>query len=266
MSDAAGSLFDVSGRVTLVTGAASGIGLAMAEVMATGGATVVMADIDAAGLEREAQRLRAAGGRVQARVLDIARGPDVHAAVEAIVAEHGRLDVAFANAGVSAGPSFAQPEGRLDAVSPEHWARMLEINLTGAFETLRAAAKPMRQQRDGRIVVTASISGMKASPVSGYAYVAAKAALINLVRQAAAELGPDGVLVNAIAPGFIVTNLASGRLRNDPAAAAALAESVPLRRVGTPGELKGLALFLASPASSYVTGAIIPVDGGVTAT
>ena len=106
---------------------------------------------------------------------------------------------------------------------------------------------------------------MRASPVSGYAYVAAKAALINLVRQAAVELGPRNVRVNAIAPGYIATNLAGGRLKRDPELARELQERVPLGRIGQPEDLKGVALFLASPASSYVTGAVIPVDGGVTA-
>ena len=209
-----------------------------------------------------ARHLDAHAGRV-----DIADREGLHAAVDAVAERAGRLDVVFANAGVSAGPSHvAAPQGRLADVSPEAWDRSLAINLDGAFETMRAAARHMIPRGEGSIVVTASISGMKASPVSGYAYVAAKAALIGLVRHACTELGPHGVRINAIAPGFIVTNLAGGILGRDEALAARLSELVPLRRVGTADELKGVALFLASRASSYVTGTVIPVDGGVTAT
>jgi NAD(P)-dependent dehydrogenase (short-subunit alcohol dehydrogenase family) len=106
---------------------------------------------------------------------------------------------------------------------------------------------------------------MRASPVSGYGYVAAKAALINVVRHAALELAPHNVLVNAIAPGFIATNFAGGRLKKDPALSAEISRQIPLGRLGQAEELKGIALFLASPASSYITGTLIPVDGGVTA-
>lgn len=150
------------------------------------------------------------------------------------------------------------------AMDPARWHDSIAINLTGAFETMRAAAVPMQARRAGSIIVTASVSGMKASPVSGYPYVAAKAALINLVRHAAVELGPDNVRVNAIAPGFIVTNIAGGAMR-DPAQANALGAQVAMGRVGQAAEVAGVVLFLASAASSYVTGVLIPVDGGLTA-
>ncbi len=141
----------------------------------------------------------------------------------------------------------------------------MKVNLTGVFATLQAAARHMKAQRSGRIVVTSSIAGIKGDPMVGYAYAAAKAALNNLVRQAALELAPYNVLVNAIAPGPFYTNLAGGRTRRDPEAAKAFEKRVPLGRIASTEEIKGLALLLASPASSYITGAVIPVDGGATA-
>ena len=260
-----GDLFGLPGQVAFVTGAASGLGLAATEAMAGAGAHVAMADVDAAGLEREAARLRAAGLAVTTHLLDVGDTARVHAVVAEVAAAHGRLDVCFANAGVSSGPSFMiAPAGKMANMSPETWDANLRVNLTGAFETMRAAAGPMQRQRSGSIIVTASISGMKASPVSGYPYVAAKAALINLVRHAAVELGPDNVRVNAIAPGVLVTGIAGGAMR-DPARAAEMGATIPLRRVGQPMEVGGVVLFLASPAASYVTGTLLPIDGGMTA-
>ncbi len=260
-------LFDVDGRSVLVTGAASGIGRAIADAMAQAGARVTLADIDGEGAEGAAAALRGRGLSAEAVRLDVADRQGLHEAVDAVAARQGGLDAVFANAGISAGPSHVlSPRGRLDAVDPAAWDHAMQVNLGGAFETVRAAARHMIPKGAGSIVVTASISGMTASPVSGYAYVAAKAALINLVRHACTELGPHGVRINAVAPGFIVTNLAGGALGRDEALAAQLSERVPLRRVGRAEELQGVALFLASDASSYVTGTVIPVDGGVTAT
>jgi len=261
---AAARLFDVRDRVAFVTGAAGGLGLAMAEAMAENGATVVMTDIDGRALRTSAARLRDAGYTVEHAVLDIADGAAVRRAIDDAAARLGRLDVVFANAGISAGPGFTQPEGRLEAVAQAAWERVLAINLTGTFSTIQAAARHMKVQGSGRIVVTASIAGLAAEPLVGYAYVATKAAVANLVRQAARELAPHGVLVNAIAPGPFRTNIGGGRI-DDPAVAAAFETLVPLGRIAAPEEIKGLALLLASPAASFITGAVIPIDGGMTA-
>jgi len=262
----ANPLFDVSGQVVLVTGAASGLGWAIAEVMAAHEAAVTLVDIDGAGLEHAVRQLAAQGYRAESAVVDISDRDALQATIDRCAHARGRLDVVFANAGVTAGPSYLiAPEGEIDRTDLERWDRSLEINLHGTFDTMRAAAAPMKRQKSGRIVVTASISGMRASPVSGYGYVAAKAALINLVRHAAVELGPHNICVNAIAPGFFVTKLAGGRLKHDAEMARQLAARVPLRRLGLPEDIKGLALFLAAPASGYITGAVIPIDGGVTA-
>ncbi len=259
------ALFDVRGHVALVTGAASGLGLAMAEVMAEYGARGSLADKDKAGLAREVARLAAAGYEVEAAEVDVADLAALRRTVEDVAQRHGRLDAAFANAGISAGPSFMTAEGAMNAVAIAKWNEVLQINLTSVFETIRAASVPMKRQKSGRIVVTASVAGLKAERMVGYAYAATKAAIINVVRVAALELAPFNVMVNAIAPGPFLTNIAGGRLHREPEIVRQFEQIVPLRRMADPKELKGLALLLASPASSYITGTVIPIDGGISA-
>jgi len=259
------ALFDVRGHVTIVTGAASGLGLAMAEVMAENGSVVTMLDIDAVGLDAAVTRLKEAGHAVEAIGLDVGDTARLRATIDAVAEKHGRLDVVFANAGISAGRSFQFPEGEIDAVDIDKWQQVLQVNLTSVFVTLQAAAERMKAQRSGRIIVTSSIGGIRAERMVGYAYAATKAAVNNLVRQAALELAPYNVLVNAIAPGPFLTNIAGGRLHREPETVQKFADMVPLGRIARPDELKGLALLLASPASSFITGAVIPIDGGATA-
>ena len=259
------ALFDVRGHVTIVTGAASGLGLAMAEVMAENGSVVTMLDIDAVGLDAAVTRLKEAGHAVEAIGLDVGDTARLRATINAVAEKHGRLDVVFANAGTSAGRSFQFPEGEIDAVEIDKWQQVLHVNLTSVFVTLQAAAGRMKAQRSGHIIVTSSIGGIRAERMVGYAYAATKAAVNNLVRQAALELAPYNVLVNAIAPGPFLTNIAGGRLHREPETVQKFADMVPLGRIARPDELKGLVLLLASPASSFITGAVIPIDGGTTA-
>jgi NAD(P)-dependent dehydrogenase (short-subunit alcohol dehydrogenase family) len=258
-------LFDIAGQVAFVTGAASGLGLAMAEVMAANGARVTMADVDGAVLGAEVVRLRAEGFAVEAVVVDVADRDAVHHAVDGAASHGGRLDIVFANAGISAGPGFKETVGQIENVARDAWDKVLQINLTGVFTTIQAAARHMKAQGSGRIVVTSSVAGLRAEPPVGYAYAATKAAVANLVRQAALELAPFNVLVNGIAPGPFLTNIAGGRLRREPERQAEFAASVPLKRLAQPDEIKGLALLLASPAGSFITGTVIPIDGGATA-
>ena len=240
----ANRMFELTGQVAMVTGAASGLGRAFAEVLADHGAHVALIDLDTERLTKVAEAIASRGGRVETHELDIGDTHSLHALIDAIAARHGRLDIAFANAGISAGRGYAVPEGRIEMVSPERWDRVLQVNLTGTFATMQAAARAMRPRRYGRIIVVASIAGLKSEPLVGYAYAATKAAVVNLVRHAALDLADDNVLVTGIAPGPFRTNIAGGRI-NEPEVEAAFAEMVPLGRIGEVDEIKGLALLLA---------------------
>jgi NAD(P)-dependent dehydrogenase (short-subunit alcohol dehydrogenase family) len=259
-------LFDVTGNVSLVTGAGSGLGLAMAEVMADNGARVIMVDINADRLNTIVARMQAANLAVEAAVADVGDASRLREVIDGAAKKHGRLDSVFANAGISAGPGFAMtPKGQIDAIDMALWEKVLRVNLTSVLVTMAAAAAHMKRQGSGRIIVTSSSAGLMAEPLVGYGYVAAKAAITNLVRQAALELAPYNIMVNAICPAAFITNLAGGVMSHDPVAKAKMEERVALHRLAKTEEIKGLALLLASPASSFITGAAIPIDGGLTA-
>ncbi|HEY6992980.1 MAG TPA: SDR family oxidoreductase, partial [Xanthobacteraceae bacterium] len=186
--------------------------------------------------------------------------------IDGAAQRHGRLDAVFANAGITSGPGFAlSPSGSIDAMDLALFRRAIDLNLTATFMTIRFAAAHMKRQRSGSIIATTSIAGMHADALVGYGYVAAKAAVGNIVRQAAVDLASHNVRVNAIAPGPFLTNIAGGRLHREPDVVAKFVGAVPMRRLGRPDEIKGLALLLASPAGSFITGAVIPIDGGTTA-
>jgi NAD(P)-dependent dehydrogenase (short-subunit alcohol dehydrogenase family) len=253
-------LFDVRGARVIVTGAASGLGLAMAEVLADCGARVMLADIDAVGLDEIATVFTARGCDVATTSVDVSDAGSVRAAFAHAVSAYGGLDVVFANAGIAAVPGYAIEGGQeLHTVTDDAWAKVIGVNLDGVLHTMRAAAAVMKPQGSGRIVVTASTAGLRADPMVCYGYAASKAAVINLARQAALELAPHGVHVNVIAPGPIKTRIGGGVTPESEREWAAL---VPLGRMGEPDELKGLALLLASPAASFITGAVITIDGG----
>jgi NAD(P)-dependent dehydrogenase (short-subunit alcohol dehydrogenase family) len=258
-------LFNVKGHVTIVTGAASGLGLAYAEVMAENGATVVMADLNPITLEQHVGRLKAAGCTVEGVVLDVVDTEALREAIDSAAKRHGRLDALFANAGISAGPgTLLTPDGAIDKFDVAAYQRAIDINMTSTLLAMRFAVPHMKRRKSGSIVVTASIAGIQAEPICGYGYVASKAAVINIVRQAAVELAPFNIRVNSIAPGPFLTNIADGRLKKQPEVVKLFADMVPLGRVASTDEIKGLALLLASPAGSYLTGTVIPIDGGAT--
>jgi len=262
--DEAARLFSVQGNAALVTGAGSGLGLAMAEVMAANGARVMLADIDPDRLKQAEAAFQARGQDVVTAVADVSEPGQAPRLVTRTVEEFGRLDAVFANAGINRGRSLAYPDGAIEEFSLEAWKQVMDTNLFGVFATLRACAPVMRKQRSGSIVVTASTASLRAEPLMPYAYVAAKAAVVNLVRQAALDLIRFGVRVNAIAPGPFVTNIGAHR---PPSAAydAAWLPTIPMGRKAHPDEIKGIALLLASPASSFVTGSVWTIDGGATA-
>ena len=265
------SRFDVAGFGVVVTGGASGIGLACGEVLAAHGARVTLIDVDAAAAAAEASRLQGEGLDVRGAVADVTD----HAALDRVIDEaaelYGRLDVAFANAGIDSGPGFVgawagtdRPrveEGALERYTDERWDRVIDINLNGIFATARAATRHMRPRGYGRIIVTTSLAATKVEPVIGSAYMAAKAGARHFMHSIALELAAYGITVNAIAPGFFVTNIGGGHAHN-PELQAAVAKDIPMHRVGRPDDIKALALFLASPASEYITGQEIVIDGG----
>jgi NAD(P)-dependent dehydrogenase (short-subunit alcohol dehydrogenase family) len=267
MTEVLEEIFDVRGARALVTGAASGLGFAFAEVLADCGAHVTLTDVDDATLQGSTQALAERGLSVRSEVVDVSDRDAVRRAVDGVVSEHGGLDVVFANAGLGAVPGFSIPEGQtVDAVDPNVLDRVLRVNLRGAINTIGAASAVMKRQRSGRIVATSSIAGLQAEPLVCYGYVSSKAAIINVVRQAALELAPYGICVNAIAPGPVKgTRIGAGvTLDPTPEAEANWARMIPMGRMGTPAELKGLALLLASPASSFITGFTHVIDGGAT--
>jgi NAD(P)-dependent dehydrogenase (short-subunit alcohol dehydrogenase family) len=258
-------LFDVRDVRAVVTGAASGLGFAMAEVLADCGARVTLADIDGDLLEESTKALEDRGGRVRGSVVDVSDADRVRALFDDVVAADGGVDVVFANAGIATNPGFAVEGGEcIDAIDRDAWDTVIGVNLNGIMFTISNAAAAMRRQGGGRIIVTSSIAGLRPEPVVCYSYIASKAALLNVVRQAALDLAPDNVLVNAICPGpFKGTRIGGGAtLDPDPETEEQWVGTIPVRRMAEPEELKGLVLLLASPAGSFITGAAHVIDGG----
>jgi NAD(P)-dependent dehydrogenase (short-subunit alcohol dehydrogenase family) len=264
-------LFNVSGHGAVVTGGASGIGLGFAEALAANGARVTLLDVHSQRVENEVQRLRGAGLDVRGETVDVTDHKALDAAVDEAAREYGRLDVVCANAGVDSGVGFVGSwvgtqrervvEGALENYTDERWNRVIDINLNGVFATARAAARHMKPRKSGRIIITTSMAATHIEGAIGSAYMAAKAGAAHFMRCAALELAAYNITVNAIAPGFIVTNIGGGHAHN-PETQKAVGKVIPMHRVGFPEDLEGLLLFLASPGSSYITGQEILVDGG----
>jgi len=181
--------------------------------------------------------------------------------VDGIVATHGRIDIAFANAGIARGRPPLLPEGWLDDMNMDDYNALIDVNLHGVVYTVQAAAAHMKRQKSGSIVTTASTAGLRNDPYTPYSYTIAKAAVVNFTKQAAHDLARWNVRVNAIAPGPFKTNLGGGG-PTSPEAEALWNAVIPLGRMGNPSEIRGLALLLASNASSFMTGGVYPVDGG----
>jgi NAD(P)-dependent dehydrogenase (short-subunit alcohol dehydrogenase family) len=249
-------LFDLTGRVAIVTGGSRGLGREMAEGLAEAGAKLVLCARRAEWLAPTAADLRAAGHSVEFAECDVADAHQVQAVVDLAVRAFGRVDILVNNAGLSWG---AEPE----EMPLDKWHRVLDANLTGAFLFAQAAGRVMLERQAGSIINIASVAGLQGL-VGGphYAgYAASKAGLLGLTRELAASWGRKGIRVNAIAPGFFHSRLADPVI---PLAEPTIKARYPIPRVGNPGELKGVCVFLASDASSYITGQTIVVDGGGT--
>jgi NAD(P)-dependent dehydrogenase (short-subunit alcohol dehydrogenase family) len=251
-------MMDFSGKVALVTGAAMGIGAAVAELFAERGAKLALLDRDRASLEALATRLRAFGSEVESIVGDLRELLVLEAAVKRAVDRFGQLDVLSNNAGV-------QRYGTLESTTDETWDEVYDINLKSVFRLSRLAVPHLRKTR-GAIVNMASVQGL-ASQANVVAYTSAKHALIGLTRAAAVDHAAEGIRVNAVAPGSVDTPMMSYALSlaDDPVALRAEVENMhPLRRMAKPREIAEVVAFLASDRASFVTGAVYVVDGGLT--
>lgn len=265
------SRFDVTGFGVIVTGGASGLGLAYGEVLAAHGARVTLIDVDAEALGAHTDRLVGDGLDVRGAVADVTDHAALDRAIDEAAERYGRLDVAFANAGIDPGVGFvgawaggSRPrveEGAIEHYADERWNRVIDINLNGIFATVRAATRHMRPRRSGRIIITTSLAATTVEGAIGSAYLAAKAGARHFMHAVALELAAFGITANAIAPGFFVTNIGGGHAHK-PEVQAAISKDIPMHRVGRPDDIKALALFLASPASGYITGQEIVIDGG----
>jgi NAD(P)-dependent dehydrogenase (short-subunit alcohol dehydrogenase family) len=260
-------LFDIQNQVVVVTGAASGIGLAYAEVMALNGAKVTLVDLDEKALADAVLSLKTQGAEAYGEVADVTQTDSLTRAIDAVMARHGRLDVVFANAGISGGPGFLKgdgernPSGEVENLSLAVWEKVFATNVTSVFQTVQIVVPHMKKQGGGRIIVTSSISASMPESLVSSIYATSKGTVGHMVRQYAFELAKYNILVNAIAPGPVVTNIGGGRLKMADARKP-FEQATPLGKIAQPADLQGAAIFLASPASSMVTGTQIVIDGG----
>lgn len=248
----------LDGQAAIVTGAARGIGLAIAERLATDGADVVMADLDGRGVVAAADRLAASvgrPGRVNGMAADCSDRAEVERIIAACLDRFGRLDVFVANAGIGL------PVPLLDT-SDDVWDRTMAINLRGVFLGVQLAGQAMRSRGGGRIVATASTNAFWMETDLA-AYDASKAGVVGLIRTAAMELAPDRITVNAVGPGLIVTDL-TREMAEDPDRARVYLRQIPAGRFGTPKDVAGAVAFLVSADATWITGHVLVVDGGQT--
>jgi NAD(P)-dependent dehydrogenase (short-subunit alcohol dehydrogenase family) len=252
-------MYDLKGKVAIITGGASGMGRATSLLFARMGANVVLADLNAAGGEEVAKLASQSGNRALFQRTDVSNEADVAALVDRATKAFGRLDVIFNNAGIGGAV------GPLERITVEDWDRTLAVCLRGVFLGMKYAVAPMRASGGGSIISTASIAGIEGYP-NLHAYSAAKAGVVNLTRSAALEFACDRIRVNCIAPGGISTPILYGFAGNNKdAVEAMLAKGQPYPRAGQPEDIANAALFLATDASQFITGQTIVVDGGATA-
>jgi NAD(P)-dependent dehydrogenase (short-subunit alcohol dehydrogenase family) len=250
-------LFDLSGRVALVTGGSRGLGKEIAEGLAEAGSSLMLLARREQWLAPTVEEFRGRGFRCEGLLCDVSNPDDVQRAVSSTLNAYGQIDILVNNAGVTWGAPAEQ-------MPLEKWRMVLDINLTGAFLFCQAVGRHMLERGSGNIINVASVAGLVGSTEMGLhivGYVAAKGGLIAMTRELAAKWARRGIRVNAIAPGFFPSRMSEKVLE---VALPRIEAGVPMGRIGREGELKGVAVFLASEASSYITGQTIVVDGGTT--
>jgi NAD(P)-dependent dehydrogenase (short-subunit alcohol dehydrogenase family) len=251
-------LFDLSGRVALVTGGSRGLGLEIAHGLGEAGASVVVTARRAEWLQPAEEELRGAGIDARAAACDVVDAEQVERLTAEVIERHGRIDVLVNAAGVSWGASA-------EAMPLDRWRWVMDVNATGTFICCQSIGRRMLERGSGRILNIASIAGLVGQAtelLEAVGYSASKGAVVALTRDLAVKWAPRGVAVNALAPGFFPTRMTRAVLDR---AEERVAAANPMARLGRPDELKGAALFLVSDAAGYVTGQILPVDGGMTA-
>jgi NAD(P)-dependent dehydrogenase (short-subunit alcohol dehydrogenase family) len=250
---------ELRGQVALVTGGAQGIGGATARRLAADGARVLIADIDGAEAERNAARIREAGGTAATIVTDVGKGADIAAAVARAVAEWGKLTILVNNAY----SGQAETRGTAVEVAEEVWDRALAVLVKSIFLGAKAAVPHIEAAGGGTIINISSVHGLLAAP-RAFIYDTGKAAVIGMTRQMAVDFGPLGIRVNAICPGHIVTERIAPQWEKNPAGLRFFDQQYPLRRTGRPEDIAAAIAFLCSEDASFITGQSLAVDGGLT--